>query len=273
MNKIKGWFFLFMISISVISCNKTTVDSNPKLVLIYDGPGVSKTGYGYLGNAICWDSVAINAGYKTVLLTGKEDITPYLNKNTIWVQPGGLVFDMLDSMTDKLKQQIVAFIAAGGGYVGSCAGAYLLGEHVISRDTTGIFYAKGLGVIPDTIYDELTNVVYSKYGEYNVFLQTDWKGFGITDLYWWWGNYFTAKNAALPNTTILAYYPNSTKILSLQTFYKKGSVIITGVHPEATIDWYKDFINPPKQPINYAKTNAVAKSMLDWAFANNHYGE
>ena len=256
-----------------MSCVKTNPELNQKLALIYNGPGVSQTDSGYLGNAVCWDSIAISAGYKTKFIYQNDDISLYLNKNTIWVHPGGDVTEMVDSISPRLRQQIIDFVAAGGGFVGSCAGGFIAGEQIIARDTTGIYSYKGFGLIPDTVFDKYDLVVESKWGAYNLFLQTNWLNYGLVDLYWWWGPYFTSKNLAAPNTTILAYYPNSNQVLSFQTFYKKGPVILTGVHPEATIDWYKEFLIFPTQPIQYSKTHQVARSMLSWAFENNHYGE
>ncbi len=263
---------IFFNLLVVIGCQKSNeVNNSDKLVLIYNGAGVSQTEAGYTGNAYCWDSIATSFGYKTKLITGNEDIRAYYSKNTIWVQPGGEALIQADSMPENLKKQIIDFVAAGGAYVGSCAGGFIAGEVIAARDTTGLYTAKGLGLIPDTVWDDLTTVIESEYGLYNVFLQTNWEGFGQVDLYWWWGCNFSNKNL-VTNSKILAYYPNSTRALSIQTYYKKGALYITGVHPEATFDWYKEFINPPTQPIQYQKTRLVAKSMLDWAFQNNNYG-
>ena len=273
--------FILLIIVLILNnaCTKSNLDRDSKLVLIYNGPGVSQTESGYLGNAYCWQKVAEGVGYKTILVYPRDsaNIVQYFGPNTIWVQPGGLIGDQIDSIPTLMKKNIKLFVAMGGGYVGSCAGAYFAAQHSVARDPTGNYYWEGIGLIPDTVYDNQEDVIFGQYDKFNVYVLTTWVGFDTVGIYNWWGGYMTPKNL-LPNSTILSYYPDSTntkqtnKILAIKTFYQKGPVYLCGSHPEADSSWYKGFVNPPAQPLKYYKKSIqVATSMLEWAMNNNKY--
>ncbi|MCX8472375.1 MAG: BPL-N domain-containing protein [Sediminibacterium sp.] len=273
---MKNLLFLFL-TIFMMSCSDKSTNINfEKIALIYNGVGVSPTEDNYLGNGYCWDSIAKSAGYKTIFITEKDSqtVTQYFSKDAIWVQPGGDATEVVKYMPKTLVKNIIQFVSKGGGYVGSCAGAFLAGTKFSYRDTTGILYTfDGWGFIPDTVFVDPNLQDTSVYGKYNTYLSTKWQNRGDLDIYWWFGAVLSTKNLPLNRTNIISTYTigNQQRILTINTFYNKGPVYITGAHPEADISWYREFINPPSHKINIVPTHEAAKDMLIWAFENNAY--
>jgi glutamine amidotransferase-like uncharacterized protein len=194
------------------------IASEAPLALVYNGYG------------ICPDDCAKGAadsaklaGFQTLMVGGGPINPELLSKASVWLQPGGFAVESARSMGATLLQQIRNFVAAGGGYVGFCAGAFLATAEI---GTSGY---KGLGIMPGR------TSVYEALGSYApAMLRVRWLT-GIRQVYWE-GGPFIRPNPNDAFKKIIALYPNG-QVATASSKYGKGSVIVTGLHPEAP-DWW-----------------------------------
>jgi glutamine amidotransferase-like uncharacterized protein len=118
------------------------------------------------------------------------------------------------------------FVSEGGSYLGLCAGAWLADSTLDDANKVA-----GLGFLPGETYDFL------KTPE-SVVLKINWGG-KVLPMYFQAGPAFRISPKAASKVKILASYTNGTPA-AIQFAYGKGSVILSGPHPEATPYWYRE---------------------------------
>lgn len=200
------------------------------LALIYKGLGSCSKDQDDAGDSGfgCSEASAVVARlagfqYKYV---GPND-SPDFSKAKVWIQPGGISNVAYDTMSDKLKENLIGFIAKGGGYVGFCAGAF------IATEVIGGTGEPGLGIFPGSTapydYDSARDDV--GYG----FLPIKWNG-KSHKVYFEGGPYLYGQK---DNAQITGYFADGSAV-SGKAQYGKGRVYVTGAHPEAPPIWSRE---------------------------------
>jgi len=153
--------------------------------------------------------VAAQAGFTVVVVT--EPVSPtVLDGASVWVQPGGPNLSADKFMNGNgMANQVRDFVNRGGGYVGFCGGAFSA--------------VNNLGLIAGSAWnlDQSTGWV-----------PVDWLG-TTRDIYFEGGPYIDLTSKT---TQVVATYADG-KIAAARDHYGNGEVFISGVHPEANMDW------------------------------------
>lgn len=227
--------------ILILCCSVAHAIEKPKpLALIYKGHGSCSASDGDAGDSGygCSEAaadVAKAAGFD-YRFVGPNDlpenattaqVQALFKDARIWVQPGGIAQWALYSMTLKLRQELVKFITAGGGYVGFCAGAFIATSYIGSSGDPG------LGIFPGRTatygyWPENGGVSFS-------FEPMQWNG-KLRSIYFEGGPYLYGYGTSAEATGIFdTGYTSAAKAT-----YGKGRVYITGAHPEAPPIWSEE---------------------------------
>jgi hypothetical protein len=234
-------------------------DPNAPLALVYSGPGscsvaegdAGSTGYG------CSEAsadIASLAGFR-VQFVGPTDLSTsstvaqvaaIFGNAKVWIQPGGVAETAIDAMSTRLKTELVNFIANGGGYVGTCAGAF------IATSELGSTSHSGLGIFPGHTAPYSYTALHDDYA----LLPVTWGGV-TREIYFEGGPYLSG----LPSTAqVMGTFANGT-VASARATYQKGRVFISGPHVEAPADWTReDGYTDPDGPDYY-----LGAQMVTWA--------
>lgn len=222
-----------------------------KRALVYQGPGACEDG--------CYDAafqVAAQAGFDPVFVRENQldasssdaDRDALFRNAAVWIQPGGKSRTAMGALTSKLKGAIDAFVRAGGGYVGFCAGAFSATRRVgTSRDF-------GFGFMPGK------TILYRNVNRGAEIIPVNWNG--VTRHIYWEGGPHLSR---LPEgaAEVVARYPNG-QIAAAKSVFGKGRIYVTGLHPEAPQDW-RDYYGM-KDPDGLDQDLAV--EMLNWVSAS-----
>jgi glutamine amidotransferase-like uncharacterized protein len=250
--------FLFLILFAQISSHafaqEPSVNDERPLALIYKGPGscskdqgdAGESGYGCSEAAA---DAAHAAGFQVRYVgpNALSDIaTPIqvhrlFGNAKVWIQPGGISNRAFYAMTLKLRHEIVAFVADGGGYVGFCAGAYLATDwfNILPATSVGYRYTP-----------ERSDVEYA-------FLRFIWNG-KPRMIYFEGGPYLTNVD---PSVEIAATFADGDYAAAARTTYHKGRVYISAAHPEAPAIWSEeDHLHDPD-----GSDRELAAQMIGWA--------
>lgn len=217
--------------------NVTIAEARGKpLALVYQGEGSCEEG--------CSEAaahVAELAGFRVQYVAPdalSETATPAQVKALfehakVWIQPGGIAVTAYFAMSGKLRQELVHFIADGGGYVGFCAGAYLATSQIGSTRYAGLGILPG-GTEPYRTHTETPAVDYS-------FQDVSWNG-KHRKIYYEGGP--VLYNVHESETTgsageIIAYYETG-DIAAARASFGAGRVFVSGPHPEAPAIWSEE---------------------------------
>lgn len=211
--------------------------------LVFNGSGVCTDGCGEAGKA-----VAEAAGLVVTYVTGNEinssstpaQIAAFFAGVKVWVMPGGYARNELSSMSAAMKTALKAFIQAGGGYVGWCAGAFA------ATSTVGTTGSTGLGIVGGrtAVYASGTSIQ-----------RTTW--FDTTrDFYFEGGPYFHSYGSEVE---VVGRYSNSS-VAAMRTAYGQGRVFLSGTHPEAPAWWWTGYLSDRD-----GSDEAQAVQMVRWA--------
>lgn len=148
-----------------------------------------------------------------------------LSSAVLYVQPGG--GDDLDLAWSELRphaDDIRGWVRGGGHYLGICMGGYLAGR------------APGFGLLPGDSDEYITAVGATVRTDGDAMVTVSWRG-QSRHLYFQDGPYFRLR----PNcgATVLATYPNGLAA-AVVARYGRGSVGVSGPHPEAPASWYSE---------------------------------
>lgn len=207
----------------------TTRPGRP-LALIYRGPA---------GCTGCSEAVAtlLTSGptrFRTVFCGPGEAValTPEtLSSASLYAQPGG--GNNLEAAWRTMRPfagTIRDWVRGGGHYLGICMGGYLAG------------FDPGLGLLPGDSGEWITSEGATVHSIDDATVTVDWRGRRRT-IYFQDGPYFTVRPDS--GATVLATYTNGLAA-AVVARYGKGSVGVSGPHPEAPASWYEeaDLVNP-----------------------------
>lgn len=230
-----------LVILTITSCSSFAFAENLKpIALIYKGPGSCSQDQGDAGDSGygCSEAsadVAIAAGFDFKYVgpealpenASKAQVEALFKGAKVWIQPGGIAQIALYSMTYKLRQELVNFIATGGGYVGFCAGAF------IATSIIGTSKNYGLGIFPGRTaaygyWPENSSVGYS-------FEKMNWLGKNRS-VFFEGGPYLYGFGNHAEATSVF----ESGHTAAARAQYGKGRVYITGAHPEAPAIWSQE---------------------------------
>lgn len=153
-----------------------------------------------------------------------------LSNAVLYAQPGGN--GNLKDAFEQLKEYAPAmrkFVTNGGRFLGTCMGAYMVGN-----DPESGYPGYDLGLqVGQYIYTGGATVK----SEEDSIVQIVWRG-KKRYMYIQDGPYFKA-DRNVNGKTILAYYTNG-KVAAMVQPYERGWIGVSGSHPEADADWYKN---------------------------------
>ncbi len=234
---------LMLILLALFSFNAQAA----KRALVYNGPGACDGCYQAA------NQIAIRAGLDPTYVNenGLTETSTQAEKEAlfkdvvVWLQPGGKSSIVMQNINDVLKSALQDYVKAGGGYVGFCAGAFA------STEMVGTTSYLGYGFLPGS-----TKVYKDRYQADVV--PITWNG-KVRNIYWEGGPYIYN----LPNdgdSEVIATYPNG-QVAAARSHFGKGKVFVSGVHPEATQDWFDDYGMQSPSGLNFD----LAVDMVNWA--------
>ncbi len=217
-------------------------NSTSGYVLIYSGPAVCD------GCATAIGDVAAAAGLPVRYVARPAAVPSLLAGALAFVVPGtnDNIEAMRSAFNRSVRPALRAYLRGGGRYWGLCGGAFLAGRHYWATDTQ---YVTALGIVPANTetYSDNADPHLEKVRWYG---RPRW-------MYYEGGPYFMPTSRH--DVKVLASYSDGS-IAALSYRYGEGKVIVSGVHPEATMDWLdEDGIDPagwkPTFPLAVAMLN------------------
>ena len=170
-----------------------------------------------------------------------------LSTAALYVQPGGA--DDLDAAwnaVSPMASSLRSWVHDGGAYLGCCMGGFLAG-----RDP-------GFDLLPGDASEYSAAPGATVTNNADTLVTVDWRG-RPENVYFQGGPAFTVN--AGKGDTILARYSNGPVAAGVFGF-GRGSVGVTGPHPEAPLSWYTDAGLDAPSPLPHAAfTDLVATTM------------
>lgn len=156
--------------------------------------------------------------------------------------PGGDMYQYVQDLSSRGRENIRNFIRDGGGYIGICGGAYFASEKVIWRGSQ--LPMTPLGIFPGTAEGPMNEIVpYPNYTMCKVNVVdsahpiTQYEPDSAWMLYYW-GPALRPKEDV--NVTILGEYDSVNQPSMLAFDYGLGRVFLIGTHPEIEEDSERD---------------------------------
>ena len=213
-------------------------------VAIYRGPAACED----CAEAMARSISKLGSRYQVTFVGPGEwrDVTPStLRHFQVYIQPGGGqdIDAALASLGSNRVGAIRQFVAQGGGYVGVCMGAYLAD-------------ASNIGLIDDHLDSEVGRPGFSVRTTADSAVPVHWQS-GERILYYQDGPYLHAQPRSGGYRTIATY--GSGDVAAARYSVGRGSVVLSGPHPEADASWFDDAGLPTsKQP-----TGTPIKELID----------
>jgi glutamine amidotransferase-like uncharacterized protein len=171
----------------------------------------------------------------------------HLNDYKIIVIPGGWAYDYFIDLGETGKAKIREFIANGGGYWGSCAGAFFACEEIQWLDNNREeLYDYGLGLFSGSCRNDPEIAEWPGYTMTEIIMNTSINLFEFSEsnksfqIMYYGGPYF---NVGSHNVTVLGTYKINNKPALIALEYGSGRVFLSGVHPEWEEDSFRDGSN------------------------------
>jgi len=229
--------------------------SQPHGLLYYDR-GVWSTGYRHLRSFLReygYSYDVINSDY---IEAGKLDV----DQHTFLIIPGGQSWTYLDDLGKPGGEAIKAYVAAGGGYIGICAGAFYAMSDREGGHTTGPY---GIGLLEGVGYDgTLLGVAPFKHGMLD--FAVSWQGIqNRLKIVLLEGPSILVDQhiAEAANMQVVARFPIINHPAMVLFDYGDGKVFLTGPHPEVEerwLGWGSDYVDTETDwPLLHAMIQAV----------------
>jgi hypothetical protein len=146
-----------------------------------------------------------------------------LSSADLYAQPGGgTTLEQAWRAMRPFAEDIRNWVRGGGHYLGICMGGYLAG------------FDPGFGLLPGDSGEYIKTAGATVHTDADAMVTVDWGG-RRRDMYFQDGPYFTLRPGS--GATVLARYSNGL-VAALVARYGKGSVGVSGPHPEAPPSWY-----------------------------------
>ena len=215
-------------------------------VLIYNGPAVCDGCAAAIGHAV------VVAGFPARYVARAGSVAGLLPGARLFVVPG--TNDNIEPMRRTFDRVIGAplraWLLGGGRYLGLCGGAFLGVQRYWLTATQTV---PALGIVPATA-DTYADNENARLEKVRWFGQVRW-------MYYQGGPYFML-NGAHAGVTVDATYADGS-IAALSYRYGRGTVLVSGVHPEATIAWLTwDGLNPRGWEPTFPLAVAMIRKLL-----------
>ncbi len=168
-----------------------------------------------------------------------------LSKFEIYVQPGGGqdISAALENLGEHEVEAIRSFVKAGGGFFGSCMGAYLAS-------------GSGIGLIEDELESEVGRPGFPVNSIISTAVPTNW--YGIKQTVFFQDGPYMPKPKKWRGYKKIATYQNG-DIAAARYHYGNGVVVLTGPHPEADASWFRE----AGIPIDKMPGGSLLRSLMD----------
>lgn len=191
------------------------------LALVWSGPGACRP-------SCLLDAarVALKAGFRVGYVNENTRDFSMFKEAKLWVQPGGVSVTAARAMGPAMQEAVREFVAAGGGYVGFCAGAF------ISTGKIGTTSWDGYGIVPGG------TELLMQDGNDHAMLKVKTTTRGTRWMYYAGGPFLkiTDEELAANQGEVIAWYPDGS-IAGYRGHYGLGKVAVVGFHPEASFIW------------------------------------
>ncbi|MFJ4188791.1 BPL-N domain-containing protein [Kitasatospora sp. NPDC089509] len=152
----------------------------------------------------------------------------------LYVQPGGTNGQEVTTAWRGLQREpgfspelVRAYVRGGGHYLGLCMGGYLAGRN------------PGYGLLPGDSGQYISSDGATVTDEEDHLVDVSWRG-QPQRMYFQDGPYFDVHG---PDADVLARYTND-RAAAVVASYGAGRVAVSGPHPEAPSEWYRDYDLP-----------------------------
>ncbi|MFI9366211.1 BPL-N domain-containing protein [Kitasatospora sp. NPDC053057] len=159
-----------------------------------------------------------------------------LSGAALYVQPGGTNGQEVSTAWRLLRgdpgfspELVRSYVRGGGHYLGLCMGGYLAGQE------------PGYGLLPGDSGQYISSQGATVTDDQDHLVDVAWRG-QPQKMYFQDGPYFDVDG---PGVEVLARYTND-RAAAVVASYGAGRVAVSGPHPEAPSDWYRDY-NLPDQ--------------------------
>ncbi|WP_078653590.1 BPL-N domain-containing protein [Streptomyces novaecaesareae] len=159
----------------------------------------------------------------------------------LYVQPGGSNGQEVSTAWALLGREpgfspdlVRAYVRGGGRYLGLCMGGYLAGD-------------PGFDLLPGDSGEYVRSPGATVTDEQDGLVDVAWRG-RPQRMYFQDGPFFDVDG---PGTEVLARYPNDRPAVVVAP-YGTGRVAVSGPHPEAPADWYRDYGLPDESQADLA---------------------
>jgi hypothetical protein len=221
-------------------------ETTTRYVLVYSGPAVCD------GCAAAIGDVVKAAGLQVRYVGRPDKVAGLLAGASAFVVPGtnDNIEPMRRNFNRSVRSALRAYLSGGGRYWGLCGGAFLAVQHYWATDTQ---YVTALGIVPANA-ETYSNTDKAHLEKVRWYGQVRW-------MYYQGGPYFILSKGHPPVSVLATYSDGSIAALSYR--YGSGKVILTGPHPEATVDWLtEDGINPAGWKPTFPLAVAMLKDLL-----------
>jgi len=214
-------------------------------VAVYDGgEGISSEPRESSAAALYWMFQWMNA---TVEMVNSSSIKQEgLSGFHIIAVPGGYAYNYYLDLGNSGANAIIDFVADGGAYWGSCAGAYYALEEFewTEYEETGTYYY-GLGLFPGRGVGPIADIAdWPNYAMTDVLMNVsneliDFSQEPATHSIMYYGGPFFETEGVDGITTLATYSSNGMPAM-IAFEYGQGKVFLTGPHPEWEEDSFRD---------------------------------
>jgi glutamine amidotransferase-like uncharacterized protein len=234
-----GYFFGWLICSFFYLCHANATDR--QLAVIFNGPTICKG---------CADPVAKlfqDRGFEIKYVQPGESSRALLKRAAVYAVPGGEDIHSTDEgWTASDREAIRSYVRDGGRYLGFCLGAFWVSNW--AGEMAGF---QPLNIVPLSVSAGIDKT--------DKLVKVNWRGQWRT-VYFQDGPSFALNNRDPESSRvdIIARYEDG-NIATFITPYGRGKVAASGVHVEATQDWYDDVHLPSPDGLN----KDLAKELLD----------
>jgi len=216
-----------------------------KNILLYQGRGVSEFARRVLPDSLVSALKELEIPAKVVPVDSSDLHRGDVFENAaVILMPGGRDVPYSEDLFGQANAHIKGFVNAGGGYLGFCAGAYYACREIEFDVGTELEVcgARELGFYPGLAKGPAygTGTYYYDSDRGAVASQINWVDGHSADytVYYNGGCYFVPATGAEDRFKILANYSSleNTPAAIVQCTFGKGTVVLSGVHPEYPAD-------------------------------------
>ncbi|WP_224277765.1 hypothetical protein [Streptomyces sp. LS1784] len=223
-------------------------DDGQPLALVYRGPAACE------GCPEAAEGLLERAGFAVRFVGPGEQVRfgpAALTGVALYVQPGGTNGQEVATAWSLLARDpgfspdlVRTYVRGGGRFLGLCMGGYLAGD-------------PGFDLLPGDSGQYIRSPDATVTDERDRLVDVLWRG-RPQRMYFQDGPYFDLDG---PGTDVLARYPNG-RAAAAVTPYGRGRVAVSGPHPEAPAEWYRDYELPDQSQAGLALGEDLLRTLM-----------